>query len=801
MITISLEDNKFKEDLMYMLANKRIIPVIGSGFTRGEKTQYGIVPSGTDMKEYMIQELLTSNNGYTKEELISKEFSKIVNYYFSDIDDDKIRDYYRRNFVTVKIKSESKKTFLEIDWDNIYTLNIDDGIEKCNNKYEVIYANKELYSGFDKYDSKYLIKLHGDASGYKYKECEEWFILSKEQYIRSLKTNESLLTRFSATYFSKNILFIGCSLDDEIDILSKVINSKDQPYSSMKIYVTNNELSKSQLKDLELFGIEYVLKVDNYEKFYDEMYKIYEKSKNLTVKEYENYKNFNIRTKKIKEYYKDIHLLYKENIINDKSIIEVPSYYIQREKAKEILKDINSKTILALIGTRVSGKTYLLYNLIENIQDKQVYYFPSSVSLDSRIVKFILKNRNTVFIFDSGVLEDEEIREIILNYSNIQNLNNKIILTINKSDEVIIPNLKNDKVSKYILLNKFSDIECKNINKLLSHLMLPNFKSKMTLLDNIFEVEEHIGRMPGNISNKTDKIKDFSLSLKDNEIKLLILLGVKHKITPGDISILRLNKYYREIKNKFSPIIDEDYTELIEKNYKDYGYKIFSNAQLWILKQLGNYALEKENKYQIAYVIKDIVRDYRLSNKTNESNRIILFETLNELFPRKEGGAGELINIIYTLLEDILSGEPNYWIQRAKSILHIYNKKHNKIVEGIKCSTKVYKDITSNGAIINIKNNNILRNSIFTTSMLYGRLVNLEHYRNLDNAKSALKYYYIAISDETNNDYIANLLREQRSDLEELIKFLFTCSELNLNEQKMLNYLYGCLQRENKIIV
>lgn len=772
----SFEDSDIREELKKMIKDERLIPIIGSGFTRGEKSKKGIVPSGKDMKDYMIKEILKANQEYEKEELENKEFSRITTYYFKEVNDEIIRNYYKDNFVYVHLSKE-KQEFINIKWPYIYTLNIDDGIENNCKNYEVIYANKELYEDFSKYEGKFIYKLHGDAkNGYKYKS-DEWFILSKEQYIKSLKNNETLLNLLSTDYFSRNIIFIGCSLEDEIDILNTVLNSTDEHSieRSQRFYVTKDNLSKTQLVDLESYGITSVIKVNDYDEFYLSMKKIYLESLELTKDEFDNFKNL-----KIKKFDKDLisNLKYmfllseKNNFKYEEKSVSVPYNYIVRSISKEILEEFDTQNFFVVLGRRISGKTHVLLNILDNIKDKDTYFFPSNINLNDNIVSHILEKKNTVFLFDSNTLGEDELDLIIKNNQIIVENGNKIVMSINNCDSYIIPYIKDNMIVKKELKNKFDSKEIEGMNLLLSELLLPDFDERKNLLDNILYYEEYAKTLPSSLDMQNDiNIIERPKVLTDKELQIFILLALNQSMNYHLINTLNLSKEYPDILKKYSPIIDEDYTKNIESNQHS-GFKLLNNANYWILKTIGDYAKIKVNKLQIAKVIKNIIRDCIYKGYKNQKiTRLTMFDTLNDLFPREEGGAGELISIIYKELENILSTDPDYWIQRAKSILNIYSnyKDEDRIIEGIKCSQKAYEDVKKK--IKNEKSNGReeknLTNALFTTALLYGRLVSIEEYKIKSNVEISIQWYYNAFKDDSNVEYVYGLIEKNKRYLKE----------------------------------
>lgn len=113
-----------------------MIPIVGAGLTCGIKSWKGNVPSGEEYKSHMLSEL-SKSGVFTNEEMddICKEnFSDICDYYEDDeiIDVEERKDYWKRSFYQVHMEDDYRRSFLEIDWPYIYSLNIDDGIENSS---------------------------------------------------------------------------------------------------------------------------------------------------------------------------------------------------------------------------------------------------------------------------------------------------------------------------------------------------------------------------------------------------------------------------------------------------------------------------------------------------------------------------------------------------------------------------------------------------------------------------------------------------------------------------------------------
>lgn len=151
-----------------LITDRLLIPILGSGFTSGALAQKGKVVTGKELRAYMLN--LLKEREYMEEEdqkAIEKyEFSKIAGLYENSecISDDERRSYIKNNFFNIRLE-EPQKEFLDINWPYIYTLNIDDGIERNSDFKQVINAFDEIDEKiFD--EAKCVIKLHGDVRQY-----------------------------------------------------------------------------------------------------------------------------------------------------------------------------------------------------------------------------------------------------------------------------------------------------------------------------------------------------------------------------------------------------------------------------------------------------------------------------------------------------------------------------------------------------------------------------------------------------------------------------------------------------------
>ena len=123
--------SEIKNELISNMQRGLLIPIIGSGFTRNCSSFRGKVPSGNDYRRYMIGRILEAEPSLSveKERLEKETFSNISSMYHKVVPNEAQEQYLWNNFTRVAIE-DKKKCLLSLPWPYIYTLNIDDGIEK-----------------------------------------------------------------------------------------------------------------------------------------------------------------------------------------------------------------------------------------------------------------------------------------------------------------------------------------------------------------------------------------------------------------------------------------------------------------------------------------------------------------------------------------------------------------------------------------------------------------------------------------------------------------------------------------------
>lgn len=785
---LDINDLDTKDFFVNALRNNELIPILGAGFSCGMSARKeNKVPSGKQLKSYMIKCILQERSNFTLESLEKQQFSWISER-FLKLDLDKICNYFYNSFTGIKFSGVSKEKFLNyIKWPYLYTLNIDTAIENSNDNWEVFYPNNKF---IDKsvFNKRKLFKIHGDINHFLKTKNIDDLILSEKQYLLSLETNTIFHEKLMADCIGKNLLYIGCSLDDEIDIKFSIItdtNKNKEVQSTYRIYVTTEDIENDPIKieNLESFQMTHYIKldsIDDYELFYEYIVDCYEDSLKNKICAIDNYEIVSIQQL---EDGREENLDYLVNSVTGHKLLK-PHYYLVRDIFENLL--LPKDKINIILGRRFSGKTMLAINIIDYYKDRKKYFVLSDETISDSNLLNLLNQRNAIIIFDSNSITDEQLNMLCKEYMEKSNKSNHICIFVNTFDEMA------NTVSYYkdvidikqpILKGDLSDLEVSKINDKLNKIGILSFDPKLTILDNTIR-----------IANKSNVkyLEPYTVTDKD-ELILLIWMAVCKKMYLEEVITLGLLEKYSRIVKKFSPILQIERTNTAEK-YEHSSIKIICNASLSLLQILNNYAYPldsnmgkvikgKRFKY-ICEAIYEILLKYEKADES-KTKKFLMFDTLNDIFSRQyskdniiklldennEGmrtyGAASLILAIYEdkNIQKLKSSEPNYWLQKAKS-LYILNSGKKGSISGLEEGVEWAKIAEGNSET---KVNNgfykylrTLSNATIQIAMLYGKIAYRKFYKDKYINTCAISYYYKGLSDANNLQAAKSLIDSSR---------------------------------------
>lgn len=491
-LKISLKETK--DFFIHAFNEETLVPILGSGFTCGVKTKRGgEVPSGKNLKKYMIEKICLKKK-VNKSELERESFSSIADFFqktFPNPSEDKIVDYYLKNFTRVQLSRPQQLRFLnDIEWPYVYTLNIDTGIEESKlQAWEVFYPNRKFDKRKINPNCKTLYKIHGDVAMFCKNLDYNEMILTESQYIASLQKNEQFHDLLSADCGNKNLLYIGCSLDDEIDIKYSVLadNNRNKKIRDIRgIYVTSDDLSEFKINKLEGFNISHIIKLDSiedYEYFYEFLVQCYEESQ---VKSEKNITNFKYTELARLEKDKELNINYLSDLLPDRD--KLPFYYVSSERIQNI-KLLQDK-INVVIGRRFVGKTMLAHAILEAHPNYQRYFISEKESLSEKDVIDLLQEDKALIVFDSESLDDRGFNNLLANFDVCRK--NIICIFFNSFDDVVNLITFHSKIINYAidgtLTGKMLKKDINAINNQLNLLGIATFNDKSNLLDNTLRI-------------------------------------------------------------------------------------------------------------------------------------------------------------------------------------------------------------------------------------------------------------------------------------------------------------------------
>ena len=400
------ERNKAVELCANLLEKRALIPVVGAGFSFDTVTDNGgTIPSVANLHEklfYYIEQF----SGYSKTELeeISRyDLSKLAETFWNIYDKISTEglhafySYIESNFQNISFHKDFQKAFLTVRWPYIFTLNYDSLIEDYSQDYYPVIPYDSINHHFSR-DKVKVYKLHGDAKKYVDTEDRRFFILSKDQYVQSLMDdkNRDMLDELLTAFASKSILFFGCGLSEELDLLYssqlalrekiKDIDSRQQAiiYISYELDEDAASLPFSSLKadQLSQYGVTHILRIFSeqqstavFEELSQITMRIPQPGVDTFLEKYSamNFDAIGVDDITCREY------LFQEDLVwksIDAHKITIPGYCVNRSGLPEVINFISSGEPLCFIsGNFFSGKTIFVIQVAKNFMAKRFSFF------------------------------------------------------------------------------------------------------------------------------------------------------------------------------------------------------------------------------------------------------------------------------------------------------------------------------------------------------------------------------------------------------------------------------------------
>lgn len=713
------EERKKAIELCATLLEKHaLIPVVGAGFSFDTATDNGgTIPSVGNLHEklfYYIEQF----SGYSKtelEEIRQYSLSKLAETFwniYNKISEGELRSFYsyiEANFQNISFHKDFQKAFLTVRWPSIFTLNYDSLIEDYSKDYYPIIPYNSINRYFSR-DKTNVYKLHGDAKKYVDTEDRRFFILSKDQYVQSMMDDENrdLLNELLTAFTSKSILFFGCGLAEELDLLyssqlalrEKVKNIDSSQQAIIYISYEPDEdaaastFSALKADQLSQYGVTHILRIFSEQQsttFFEELSKITMRIPQPGIDAFlEKYSSMSfdeiaVDDTACREF------LFQENLVwksIDSHKIAVPGYCVSRSGLSEVKEFIsNGEPLCFISGNFFSGKTLFLIEVAKSFMTKKVFIFPSGVRLTDTQLRTLLEKANSLYCFDTKSLTTAQIKMICheRNLEQLKKENSNAVIAIDASDAPMYKYIfearnVSREFKQFWISSIFDNTEEPDFNKKIGAISLPPYTRNETLLDYIVHNQKELMVDAGMDKFFLKPQKELLAQNPKRRTKALIMLATEIRIPAK-----------REIQfgidgaiNELITCCDKNRASVIEKDYSIYsgcssGYEVVCNSKYWVIRALSAYAKLQKNSLDIisdAYL--SIVQDYRKIYKDDDvrfyqnSEPYYFFDHIQMLFNQRWfPNASALVNKIYDKLLPVLSDSFQFLHQKAKGKLEI----------------------------------------------------------------------------------------------------------------------------------
>ena len=663
--TISdLRDGPLRDLICASARGRRLVPVLGAGFSCGLPALKGTVPDSDLLKDQLVSILLES--GIIEEdegdELRAEEFSEVVMSFFDFVfpygkgegeakGSARARELFERyiedNFTSVSGLSQHQQEFLRCGWPYLYTLNFDDAIEPVlGSEYTVIHPYADIDREWYGQGHKSLIKLHGDAGEMlRSHSAQPRIILDVRQYLRSITddANDELLQWLIDDCASKDLLFIGCSLDSEQDLLfaqhvgvSELSGTSSQ--NSLYVYYDEQpegELPHSIRRKLRRYGIKNVLRLSPEE--YDEFYEIVasicgEQMSSVVEEELDNHTGFSFHRLPPAETSAD-HILYEPELITygegESPQVVLPSFYVERSVAREVVEALKgNESVCTILGRRFSGMTYALLGVVDLLQreGRKVYFF-TQMRLADEAVDRLAEKEDCVLVFDAYTAETRQASKLLdLGAEGLKARRLQLVFGVDQSEVVARGGAGQrgagegagqrgageragqrgtqlELIRGFQLESTLNSEELAEFNAKMGELLPVERGAGETFLDYALKVDAAALAEDGGA--RVDE--GLPTPAGGDMLAAIVALAMQPSMRVDTANRLGIADELTALSQKLGPVVQMDYLSPLEVGPSDHsGTKYVSNSRLWLAKYLRNLAASPEGDRDIAEAVKSI---------------------------------------------------------------------------------------------------------------------------------------------------------------------------------------------------
>lgn len=667
--TIYYKDARASELVVSLYRGSELIPFFGSGFTKGCRSFKSTVPDAKTLVEGIKQIVLANieESEERKNQIKNLDSLKSCFSLLSKIPAPITRSYLESVFSRVRLPQD-KENVVKLEWPGIFTFNIDDAIERCATNYTTVLPFKEISTEYLA-AHKCIFKIHGDISEYvKYEKTD--VVFTWREYATSIERNSSTLTHLKHVAKNGSVLFVGCSLDAEVDLqyLSNDLTFAKSIFLKKGIPTVGDEIA------LESYGIKTVIYFDEYDQIYSWLYdglcKVDISPRVQTLELVDEPSELG----DIISYISQGGPIIRSN--DGVRVANLPSITVERTLLGSNRSAIAASGITVVRGRRFCGKTTFLLEIFKELREYQTYFFSSTEIFSDQTIKILKEADFTSFIFDSNSLSIENFKEVLQTETASTN---RVIFCFDNADFEHYRHFLsrfNREFHEIVLPNALDSAELMVFEDVLNKKGLPVYARRETLLDYSYRVySEYKADLPAS--------KLFDKDINEELFKVSILVAAFDKASPDQLLTIDKDFNVDAFVLRYGVLFEQ------EKIKGDIGSRVVCNSKPWLLNMIKEFS--KKSPAKASLYTSDLVEQLVVDGHRETANALIRFDKLNDLFSEQQHGSAALIRLIYINLKEVYNNITHYWLQMAKCEL-MAGRSLEDIDSGVRYARKVRLD-------------------------------------------------------------------------------------------------------------
>ena len=666
---LHFRDPNAQHEIISLYKSSRLIPFFGTGFTKGIPTKKGRVPDAAGLME-LIKKTATSNSNLAQN--IIDQVKKIPNLKstFSLLSRPEFiphkasQSLLTNYFSEADLPNDFRRQILSLDWPHIFTFNIDDAIERATTGLKVLQPNKSTSREYIS-ANRCIFKIHGDISEYAATDDPN-LIFTWRDYSHSISKNKAMLGFLAEESRESAFLFIGCSLDAELDLL---LLSKETPLSK-SIYIKKGKAELADELALEEYGINKVIYFDDYAEISQWIYNILKNVQKSPPTREIAFDQTPLTHEEAINLISNGGPIFQPNLA--KRVARASSTFVRRSKLQQATLSLRDNDFVLITGKRFSGKTIFLFQLMLEMQHYGVKYFSSTDIYANETKRTIEKLENHIFVFDSNHLDTDSLSEVI---GSKLPASSRIVLCSSMGDAERHRSALRTRSVKYseIEIPKYLDqVERTTLNISLGEAALPTIRPNETLIDFAFRYHEEF-------KQSLNATSLFNRTFQRESFLILSMLAAFGKAPNNYVEAVYegfdIQKFIKGNDRLFESDVDEKGNTTL-----------LCTAPTWLIKVMDEFITKNWDAYKIISLLVQRLEDNGFHSHARELIRV---DKLNEIASGRR--SRQFIKGIYEDIANLYFTSSHYWLQRAKAELMSADSVSD-IDSGIKYAQKVRQD-------------------------------------------------------------------------------------------------------------